>query len=120
MTAKFYIYRNLHKNTFSVKHRGKVIAHLDELYAHKVSFKVYEAGRQKVLRTKQKNVHAYVVCDNYTKAIDTDAFRNIYKDAFNTLVRYNPYHGDSFIDVNTGNPVHESKNVKLKDGKIWI
>jgi hypothetical protein len=60
------VYWNLHKKKFSVQaHYGsgswRVVAHAEELMLKDVTFKVSEAGRQRVLRTGVKNVHAYVV-----------------------------------------------------------
>jgi len=55
-------YWNLHKRTFSVRDpkTRKVIGHQDEITMKSPSFRVSEAGRQRVLREKAKNVHAVV------------------------------------------------------------
>lgn len=60
------VYRNLHNRHvgYSVKHSGKVRSqrggvHIVQL--RNASFKVSEAGRQRVLREKKKYVHAYAV-----------------------------------------------------------
>lgn len=111
--AKYYIYRNLHKNCFSVRYKGKVIEHLDELYAYDVTFKVNEAGRQKVLATKTKNVHAFVVCSEYEYTNP-----NLHKWA-KVLVRYNPYEAGHFF-TEGGIIMKTHLLAKLKDGKIWV
>lgn len=56
------VYRNLHKGCYSVrcKKSGRVIYHTDKIYLQDVTFKVSESGRQRVLREKRKNVHAFV------------------------------------------------------------
>lgn len=87
--AKYYIYRNLHTNTFSVKYRGKVILHPMNIRAIGCSFKVNESGRQKVLQTKRKGVHAFVVCDEI-EVLDR-------APKANTKVYYNPYLCSSFM-----------------------
>jgi hypothetical protein len=42
-------------------HKGKVIAHVDNIIVANPTFKVSEAGRQRVFKEKRKNVHAGVV-----------------------------------------------------------
>ncbi len=67
MSAKYYIYRNLHKGGFSVRLRGRVVDYIDEAVCMDVSFKVGLKGRERVLKEGRKNVHAYIVCDTYHK-----------------------------------------------------
>lgn len=85
--AKYYIYRNLHTGGFSVRYRGRVIAHDDYFIGRNVEFRVSESGRQRVIKEKKKNVHAYSACDKYTFAGSND-YRLV-----DTLdrVSYNPY-----------------------------
>lgn len=59
------IYWNLHRDVFSVRSRrsedyGRVIAHVDSFRLERSFFVVNEAGRQRVLQEKRKNVHAFV------------------------------------------------------------
>jgi hypothetical protein len=60
---KVFVYRNLHQNCWSVKSKDtqRVIAHADEVQLSGVEFKVSQAGRERVLREKSKNVHAGLV-----------------------------------------------------------
>ena len=63
---RVFVYFNLHKKLFSIKslegiHKGKVIGHTSDLVLKDCEFKVSEAGRQRVLKEKRKNVHAGVV-----------------------------------------------------------
>lgn len=111
--AKYYIYRNLRlKDTFSIRYRGKVVARHTMTLARNVKFQVSEAGRQRVLREKQKNVHAYVVADEvvpYTEAIGTSQLQRI---------TYNPYTGPHFtID---GYPITSAKAVLFEAGSCWL
>jgi hypothetical protein len=96
MKAKYYIYWNLHKNCYSVRFKGKVIAHLTSLTATGVTFKVSQKGRQKVLREQKKNVHAFVVADKiFPKA---EPFDLTGCDLPTEQVKYNPYKYNSFVD----------------------
>ena len=55
------VYRNLRHSCYSIQRhilgRWLVVAHADRLMLTNVSFKVSEAGRNRVLKTRQKNVH---------------------------------------------------------------
>ena len=66
MKASFNIYWNLNRSCWSVRLRGKVIDHVDKIMVIKnCVFHVSEAGRQRVLREKRKNVHGWIKADNY-------------------------------------------------------
>lgn len=57
------VYRNLNRKDgvwYSVRQSGKVVGHTQCLDLTSCYFIVKEAGRQRVLRTGRKNVHAYV------------------------------------------------------------
>jgi hypothetical protein len=88
------VYFNLHKKVFSVQHKGLVIDHTDHLHMHNVQFRVSEAGRQRVIREKRKNVHAYVVAP-------VAEVRKAYLDTAQTdgweAVTYNPYRDSTFV-----------------------
>ena len=109
------VYFNLHKHLFSVQEKvngqWKVVGHTDDITLYNVTFKVSEAGRQRVLKEKRKNVHAFVegtlspsplVCDNPL------------------IIRYNPYKSGSFTSGDFN--VKEAGAVRLlkKEGKPII
>lgn len=56
------VYRNLTRNCYSVRsvETGRVQAHVTEFCLHDCEFRVSEAGRQRVLRERRKNVHAVI------------------------------------------------------------
>lgn len=57
------VYFNLHKKVFSVKDAvtGHVLAHGNHVIIKEPTFQVNEKSRQRVIKTRRKNVHAYVV-----------------------------------------------------------
>jgi len=60
------VYRNLHRGGYSVvaldgPSKGLVVGHAEHITLGDVEFVVSEAGRQRVIREKKKNVHAYAV-----------------------------------------------------------
>ena len=98
---RVFVYFNLRKHCFSVKalegeNKGRVIAHTHDIELLAPRFKVSEAGRQRVLRERQKNVHAGVV-GWYNSAVNVAKIGDAYAT---TNVRYNPYVYSSFVDSN--------------------
>jgi hypothetical protein len=115
MEAKYYIYKNLHRNMFSIRHKGRVIEHARNVMVNDAVFKVSEAGRARVLKTKQKNVHAYVVADNYS--IDIEEVHNL--DHSNVkMIRYNPYLHGFFFDKD-GNKVESAKKLLVTNQGLF-
>ena len=116
--GKFRIYRNLHKQCFSIQKYDKskrgyrLYAHEKEIFLPWAEFKVYEAGRQRVLLEGRKNVHAYIICESYSTKIPK--LRSL------TEVYYNPYSCESFLRKDHGSPIFGSKNVALKNTKCQI
>lgn len=103
---KTYVYRNLRKQQLSLKQRNRVIGHADAVILTDVEFRVRESGRQRCLRDKQKNVHAFAVGTmEATIPDDIQAFNR------GARVSYNPYRSAHFFDVATGTPVYHSKRV---------
>ena len=72
-------------------------------------FKVSEKGRQRVLRKKQKNVHAYVVGTWLGHLNDEITISGTpIKSA-----TYNPYKYSSFVDATSEKPLAKAKQVLL-------
>lgn len=112
--AKFDVYYNLHKKLFSLKSRdtGRVVDHFKEVRMENVDFKVSQAGRERVLKEKRKNVHAFV------RGEVVGVFPG--SDNHNwTELTYNPYKYNSFVIKATEAPVFTAKKVVLKDKKIF-
>lgn len=64
VSARVWVYRNLHGKSghrYSLRQRGLVVAHGDTVILSDVRFVVSESGRQRVIATRRKNVHAYIV-----------------------------------------------------------
>jgi len=88
------VYWNLHKKCWSIQSyiQGKgwrVTAHKDQCVLTNVTFKVSEAGRQRVLATGRKNVHAFACAEYVTfwhGPVGEKALR----------ISYNPYRQDGF------------------------
>ena len=116
---KVFVYFNLHRKCFSVKalegiNKGRVIKHAFFVALENVTFKVSEAGRQRVLKEQRKNVHAGVV-GTLVNSLDVVGSER---------VTYNPYKGNTFVLCGTGDPVLASTSAALvvhdKKGFIYV
>lgn len=108
MTTTF-VYYNLHKRVWSLRERGRVVAHAPTLYIAG-RCKVSQAGRERVLREGRKNVHAGIVGEVLSVGPAVE-------DA--TTLRectYNPYKFTSFVYKDTLEPV-EGEHVFLMDNR---
>lgn len=97
---KVFVYFNLHKKCFSIKAlegdmKGRVIAHRDSVVLFNATFKVSQAGRERVLREKRKNVHAGV-CGTWYDSHNDDVTLSSVRER-GELVTYNPYKYTSFV-----------------------
>lgn len=86
------VYRNLHTKGWSIQHNGLVIAHANTVELTKANFKVSQSGRDRCLRERRKNVHAFVIGD----LVCTDSK---IKDIPLMEVTYNPYKAPAFFST---------------------
>jgi hypothetical protein len=114
---RVFVYFNLHKKCFSIKalegdRKGRVVAHSNTVLLESCKFKVSEAGRQRVLREKRKNVHAGVtgVWINGDRVESHFEFLSM----VGRQVTYNPYKYDSFIVKATEQSVDKADVVAMK------
>lgn len=112
MTDRVRVYFNLHKHTFSIQRRSdkgwRVSDYADEVLLEDVSFKVSEAGRQRVLATGQKNVHAFVTGTLVSEVPPTTIG-----------VRYNPHQSSKFI-TSDGGPVQHARFARLVNKQVQV
>jgi len=116
---KVFVYFNLHKKVFSIKSlegdtKGLVIGHSRSVRLTNATFKVSEAGRQRVLKEKRKNVHAGVMGEWFN---DPDNDRLILDG---NEVTYNPYKFKSFVRKDTLEEIRTASEVQLIDKRIFI
>ena len=112
-----FVYFNLHKKVFSLRNQKtrRVYSHGNHVVIANATFKVSEAGRQRVLREQRKNVHAGVQGDVFSQGIPM-VFSGDYKVREAT---YNPYLYDSFVDKETKQPLSSADMVYLADKRIY-
>lgn len=109
---KTKVYFNLNKKCFSLQQKGLVVGYRDTVCLKNCVFKVSEAGRQRVLRQKRKNVHAYVIGE----LVEDSNF-------IGEEVTYNPYLYKNFVLKGNKEVVTQADLVRLevvdKRGKIY-
>jgi hypothetical protein len=91
------VYFNLHKKLFSVRDckTGRVIKHTNDITILDPKFVVRKAGRERVLRERKKNVHAFVrgeLMGYEDMAHEPELYSS---------VTYNPYKYSSFVNKHT-------------------
>lgn len=98
MKANYQVYWNRHKSIWSVRINGHVIFHANELMLTNCKFRVGKKGREKCIRDRVRNVHAYATGDLTmdVRKFPIDKTVDIW---------YNPYLSDTFM-VGT-NPIYE-------------
>jgi hypothetical protein len=124
---KVDVYRNLNRKCFSIRSRekenyGRVIGHANTVAVRDASFIVQPAGREKVVRTGVKNVHAFVRGDLVTDMSPESAWRS--SPGSELDVSYRPAMGARFLAQNNTTAMiantaaiclmTDGKNVKAK------
>lgn len=103
------VYRNLHKSCLSVRQDGIVRCHASgSVCLYDAKFVVRQGGREKVLREKKKNVHAFI--KGYARSA---------RDTYSLLdfewngVYYNPYSCEYFKDIDADRYVDSAQWVEI-------
>lgn len=114
---KVFVYKNLHRNCWSVRQDGLVKAHSDEspITLYFCNLKVNRKGRERVLREKTKNVHAGI--EGYLRHEDMEVWHG-WVDMVE--ITYNPYKYSSFVDAETKKPRYFADLCKLYKDKVLI
>lgn len=121
MKKPFRLYRNLHKGNFSIQEYVKeksgyrVSDRVSECILTNVQFIVYQSGRDKVLRERSKNVHAFVTAEEYNVAF------KLSNDCKLREIYYNPYKYNSFVYKDNEEKLEGVKleKVLMKNNKIY-
>ena len=107
------VYYNLRKKLFSVRFQGRVAMHSHSVFLKHCQFRVSEKGRQRVLREKRKNVHAYVTgifCESNPMPPSATMRR----------VTYNPYKWSTFVEYYRETPITSCLEAWLTQKQIFV
>ena len=108
---KAWFYKNLRTGTYSQMVDGIVVGHPTEVCLTNVEFRVREGGRQRVIRERRKNVHAFVIGE-VVQGREMGG-------ASLTRVRYNPYASSQFT-TEAGRPVTSATYAKLTPDGVFV
>ena len=138
------VYFNLQKDCLSVidAETGLLYCHAHRVELHDAKFRVQPAGRERVLREKRKNVHAYIVgkCHEIGD-VSKERFREVDNELYEKYSicdcsdkpydyceqcvpessedfrggYYNPYKHETFVDDVEKTPIHKSDRVVVRD-----
>jgi hypothetical protein len=129
---KVEVYRNLHNGKLSIRDAKtkRVVGHADLVKLVDVTFHVSQAGRERVLRERRKNVHAVVrghmvsamfgkdyksrSLESYKCGIDP---KSVFAH-YTTPIKYNPYKAGAFM-LNDS-PVESAEAVVIGIGGIML
>lgn len=111
------VYYNLHKKCLSVRPIGGKVSHTNSILMENVKFSVQPAGRRKVLAEKRKNVHAFVRGNHVD---DMDKLRAASESQDWNAVYYNPYKHDTFICLETEEPIYAANECLIIDKYIFV
>ena len=133
--AKVFVYRNLHRKCWSIRHKDREIAHAPAVFIWDGDFQVSEAGNEKVRMERKKNVHAFVVAGGMddvfvpeeTQILQPEGYELFktgliekFGQANEVQVAYNPYEMKHFSEVSCGEPIHWAETVYLNaDGCVF-
>ena len=108
-------YYDLHRKTFSVTYKNKLIFKSDYVILDDVEFRVRKRGNERVRAEKRKNVHAFVIGN----LVDYKSFPLNEKidEPQVDVVTYDPYKYDSFVKSNTLEPIFYTSKVLMLNSK---
>lgn len=125
------VYCNVKKGLLSIKMlegalQGRVVAYAEQIVMKDVLLQVSQTGRDRVLRTRKKSVHAGAVGEieaswgvTLRKDPDNDTVRSIgiggtFKPIDGVPVHYNPYTTATFQRRDNGAPVKRANRLLLE------
>lgn len=110
---KVSVYFNLHKKCWSIRSRGRVIAHAARVEISSPEFKVSASGRARVLRENKKNVHAFV-------SGELVSFGEANGEGLSgDRVTYNPYKFSTFVRAENEEAIFNAEYAVLEDKKVY-
>ena len=110
------VFKNLKHGCYSIMQRGVICASAREVRLTDVEFRVGERGRQRMIRERRRNVHAFAV-GRLVDFVHPDDERNIARlDGRGAF--YDPYRFDSFVDAETNEPVRAVSAAHFDEGGV--
>lgn len=145
-TFNALVYRNLHKNCWSVKalngpNRGRTVLHANFVAVLDTDFYVSQKGRERVLREKKKNVHAGVFGRVHYAVVEQERYPtcptvrhghvegsldhlgDVSNHPAYREVTYNPYKFSEFVfkdNLETASTGEHDAVILTQNGKVYV
>ncbi len=112
---RIQVYRNLRKNNFSIRDlkTRRVIAYGTDIILSNIRMYVQKGGRERVIREKWKNIHAFV-SGTYEGVNYVDLTQDW------EVIYYNPYTTETFINKTTGKAIFSANGAYLSNGTGFV
>jgi hypothetical protein len=117
LNQRVMVYFNLHRGLWSIKSlkTGLVIGHSNTIILRDVEPKVSEAGRQRVIKEKKKNVHAGLIGTLKSVKELKHSLEN-FKE-----ITYNPYKYTSFVFKDNDNEYfYNCQEAIMKNKRVYV
>lgn len=118
--ASIYIYRNLTRQTYSIRYKGRVVDHSDSIWVCRPIFHVNAAGNARVRREHKKYVHAYVVTGNGDAHWPYPTKGELLRGTGWEKVVYNPYEHHYFTLESSGKRIYYADVAYLTPNGVYV
>jgi len=107
------VFKNLKVGCYSIMQKGVIRASAKQVRLADVTFRVREAGRQRMLREQRRNVHAFAVGHllDYVHPSDARELESMPGHG----VYYNPHETGAFLDCESHTPVTTAGRVQFNE-----
>lgn len=107
------VFKNPKRDCYNIMQNGRVKANAKQIWLKDAEFLVRESGRQRMLRERRKNIHAYIVGEllAYVQPEDEQMIERL--EGRNAT--YNPFQYSSFVDCETEAPLKTAQMVQLDE-----
>ncbi len=105
------VYRCLNRKgtIFSVQQGSKVVGHTSNISLDNVDFKINQSGKTKAIKTKQRNVHAFVF-----------GMVSEIKGTPSRKISYNPFLQNGFFFIDNKEEIKSAEKVCFNDQGLWL
>lgn len=103
LTKPVRVFKNWKHGCYTIMQDGRPKASARQVRLGEVEFRVRESGRQRMLRNRRRNVHAYAI-GRLLDFVHPEEAREL-EGMAGRGVFYDPYHFASFVDGETRAPV---------------
>jgi len=99
------VFRNWKRGCYNIR-QGRFVVSAREVCLGDVEFLVRQSGRQRMLESGRKNVHAYAVGNLLDFVLVTEPCRLLDRASMGRALHYNPLISDRFVDSQTLAPLN--------------